>query len=245
MYSNSQYMTNNLSAGRYERRSSMPVMFKAKDPISSLTHFIAMVGAIIATPILFIKAARFELETASLISLMVFMLSMIFLYGASASFHGFNLSERGNVILRKLDHAMISILIAGSYTPICIMGLQRQAALKMLIAVWAAALISLIFKLFWITCPKYMSSVIYIAMGWMCVMILPQLIKNIPLFSFVMLFVGGVFYSLGGVIYSLKFELHKGFMKNFSSHDVFHIFVMLGSLCQFISVYSIIGHTGV
>lgn len=241
MYSDSNLINYERNYNFKDKFMDIPVIFKPKDPISALTHFIGMIGAIIMTPLLFIRAAQFNLEISSLISLMVFMLSMIFLYGASASFHSFNLSNRGNIILRKLDHTMISILIAGSYTPICIMGLSRNVGIRLLIAIWVAAFISAIFKLFWINCPKYFSSVIYIAMGWMCVMVLPQLFHNIPLVSFVMLFVGGVLYSIGGVIYSLKFTLDNRVFKNFSSHDLFHVFVMLGSACHFTCMYFMIG----
>ena len=237
MYTNSQYANYDI----YERRTEMSGVFKPKDPISSLTHFIGMIAAIIMTPALFIKADGHNLGMPQLISLMIFMLSMIFLYGASASFHGFNLSGRGNVILRKLDHSMISVLIAGSYTPICVIGLNGATGKHLLLAIWIAAALSVLFKLFWITCPKYFSSVIYIAMGWMCVMVLPQLIRNIPHFSFGMLFAGGILYSIGGVIYSMNFTMGKGVMKNFSSHDLFHIFVMLGSACHYMCMYTMIG----
>lgn len=211
-------------------------IFKAKDPISALTHFVSMIWAIIMTPFIFIKAARCDLPIPSLVSLMIFMLSMTFLYAASAAYHGFNLPGNGNCILKKIDHSMISILIAGTYTPICVMALNGRTGKYMLISIWMVAIISLIFKIIWVTCPRYLSSIIYIIMGWMCIVVIPEIKSSIHLFSFIMLFTGGILYSIGGVIYAFKFS----FNEKFSSHDLFHIFVMIGSVCHFVCIYSII-----
>ena len=102
---------------------------------------------------------------------------MILLYGASTTYHTFNISEKVNKVLRKIDHMMIFILIAGSYTPICVIPLRDTVGIPLLILVWAVAIAGMLIKAFWITCPKWFSSTIYIAMGWLCVLAMVPLVQ--------------------------------------------------------------------
>ena len=150
-----------------ERYSPVTVFrFRPKDPGSALTHLIGFVAAIFATPPLLIHAAMYGASFIKLVSLSVFMISMILLYGASTIYHSFDVSERANKILRKIDHMMIFILIAGSYTPVCVIAIGGRTGSRLLALVWGIALVGLILKACWITCPKWFSSIIYIGMGW-------------------------------------------------------------------------------
>ena len=124
--------------------------FHVKDPGSALTHFIAMVGAVIAAVPLLHKAAG-EADSRHLAALAVFIISMILLYAASTTYHTFNISEKVNRILRKIDHMMIFILIAGSYTPICVIPLRNTVGYPLLALVWGTAIIGMLIKAFWIT----------------------------------------------------------------------------------------------
>lgn len=207
-------------------------IFKAKEPISALTHFVAFVLAIIGMPIILIKAVHDGISTLNLIPLSIYMLSMILLYGASASYHSFNISNTFNKILKKIDHMSIFILIAGTYTPICLITLNNSEGINMLIAIWSIALIGIIFKAFWVTCPKYLSSLIYLFMGWLCLFALPEIISKLSLGGFLLLLMGGIFYSVGAIIYALK----PRFLKNeyFNNHELFHCFIMLGSLMHYL-----------
>ena len=137
---------------------------KLKDPGSAITHFIGMLMTIFAATPLLIKAAR-EPDHIHVISLAIFIGSMILLYAASTLYHSLDLSEKINRRLRKLDHMMIFLLIAGSYTPICLVVLERPLGLYLCALVWAIAIVGIIIKAFWITCPKWFSSLLYIAMG--------------------------------------------------------------------------------
>ena len=128
-----------------------------KDPGSAITHFIGMVLAALASSPLLILAA-FHSDKNAVLALAVFALSMILLYGASTVYHTFNISDKINRTLRKVDHMMIFILIAGSYTPVCMIPLKDSVGYPLLALVWGTAVIGMLIKAFWITCPKWFSS---------------------------------------------------------------------------------------
>ena len=132
---------------------------------------------------------------------------------------------------------MIFVLIAGSYTPICLIVLGGEQGYTLLTVVWAIAAVGMLIKAFWITCPKWFSSIIYIAMGWVCVFVFGTLWATLPHSAIFWLFAGGVIYTIGGIIYALKLPIVNSKHKGFGSHEVFHLFVMGGSLCHFIFMY--------
>lgn len=208
--------------------------FKLKDPGSSITHFVGFAGAIIGTPLLLIRASLNGTSLTELISFTVFMMSMILLYGASTAYHSFDISEKANRILRKIDHMMIFLLIAGTYTPICMLAFDGR---NLLLLVYAIAIIGILIKAFWITCPKWFSSVIYIAMGWVCVLAFPELYASLSTGAFLWLLAGGIIYTIGGIIYALKLPVFNTIHKNFGSHEIFHLFVMAGSFCHYMCIY--------
>lgn len=209
---------------------------KLKDPGSAITHFIGMVCAIIATIPLLFKAAHAP-NTIHIVSMAIFIVSMILLYGASSTYHSLDVSETVNRVLRKVDHMMIFILIAGTYTPICLIVLGGRVGWSLFALVWGIAIGGIIIKAFWITCPKWFSSVLYIAMGWVCVLAFKPLWTALPRGAFGWLLAGGIIYTVGGVIYALKLPIFNSKHKNFGSHEIFHLFVMGGSLCHFILMY--------
>ena len=133
--------------------------------------------------------------------------------------------------LKKMDHMMIFVLIAGSYTPMCTIVLEGKAGLHLLVLIWGIAALGILFKAFWVTCPRWVSSVIYITMGWAALLAIGQIFHSMELAGFILLVVGGILYSMGGIIYALKIrELAPGF----GAHEVFHLFVLAGSLCHYI-----------
>lgn len=210
-----------------------------KDPGSAITHFIGMLMAIFAAIPLLIKAAK-EPSAVYLISAAVFIASMILLYAASATYHTFDLSEKMNTLLKKIDHMMIFILIAGSYTPICLLVLGNKAGYILLALVWGIALFGIILKAFWVYCPKWVSSVLYIGMGWTCVLAFTQILHALSPAAFGLLLAGGIIYTLGGIIYALKLPIFDKKHKYFGSHEIFHLFVMGGSACHFIMIYGFV-----
>lgn len=207
-----------------------------KDPGSAITHFIAMVMAIAAALPLLMRAAGHSGRTC-VFSMAVFITSMILLYAASTIYHTFDISEHVNRILRKLDHSMIFVLIAGSYTPVCLLVLERKTGLALCALVWTIAIAGIVVKMLWINCPKWFSSVLYIGMGWICVLAFTQLVNGLSPAAFGWLLAGGIIYTVGGVIYALKLPLFNARHKDFGSHEIFHLFVMGGSICHFIVMY--------
>ena len=214
----------------------MKLELEIKDPGSAITHFIGMLMAIFASTPLLIRAAR-NPDNIHLISLGIFIVSMILLYAASTTYHTLNLSEHANRMLRKLDHCMIFVLIAGTYTPVCMIVLDKPMGYALCALVWGIAIIGSVLKLCWINCPKWLSSVLYITMGWLCVLAFTQLLNNLPKAAFGWLLAGGIIYTIGGVIYALKLPVFNNRHKNFGSHEIFHLFVMGGSLCHYIMMF--------
>ncbi len=206
-----------------------------REPGSAITHFIAWLLAVIAASPLIIKAAG-NSPTAT-IAMIIFMASMILLYGASTAYHSVAVSDKVLKIFRKIDHMMIFILIAGSYTPVCLIVLGGKMGYTLLALVWGIAIVGMAVKAFWITCPKWFSSTIYIAMGWTCVLVFGPLWHTLPHAAFGWLLAGGIIYTVGGIIYALKLPIFNSRHKNFGSHEIFHLFVMAGSICHFIFMY--------
>lgn len=207
-----------------------------REPGSALTHFIAMLMAGVAAVPLLVKAALFSGEK-SVIALGIFCLSMVLLYGASATYHSLNLTGRPLRIFRKVDHMMIFVLIAGSYTPVCMIILGGKMGYALLAIVWGIALFGMLLKACWITCPKWFSSILYIAMGWVCIFVFGPLWRLLPHAAFLWLLAGGIIYTIGGIIYALKLPLFNARHEFFGSHEIFHLFVMGGSICHFVFMY--------
>lgn len=210
-----------------------------KDPGSAITHFIGMMMAIFAAVPLLIRALH-RPGKIYVCSLAIFIISMILLYAASTIYHSFDVSERVNRILRKIDHMMIFVLIAGSYTPICLLVLKGRQGYILLTLVWGIAIAGILVKAFWITCPKWFSSVLYIGMGWVCVLAFTQIINSLAPAAFGWLLAGGIIYTIGGIIYALKLPIFNARHQNFGSHEIFHLFVMGGSFCHFIVMYNFV-----
>lgn len=214
-------------------------VMKAKDPGSAITHFIGMIMSLFATLPLLMKAAKAP-DPIHFISLAIFALSMILLYTASTVYHTFNLSDKINRRLKKFDHMMIFVLIAGTYTPVCLVVLKGRVGYTLLAIIWTMALLGIILKGFFVYVPKWVSSVIYIAMGWTCVLAFTPLLNTLPKEAFLWLLAGGVIYTIGGVIYALKLPIFNKKHKYFGSHEIFHLFCMGGSACHFILMYQFI-----
>jgi len=217
----------------------MPVSshFHAKDPGSAVTHLIGFASAMLLTVPLLTNAVRQGRDSVSVCALGIFMLSMELLYCASTLYHTFDVTPKVNRLLKQFDHMMIYILIAGTYTPICIIALPGAVGFSLLLLVWGIAAAGLIVSSFWVNCPRWFSAVVYICMGWVCLTALPQIVDGLLPGGFGWLLAGGICYTVGGIIYALKLKLLNERFPNFGSHEIFHLFVMGGSLCHFVVMY--------
>lgn len=209
---------------------------KIKDPISGLSHFIGAILSILGTIIL-IRLALQKHSAINLISFSVFGLSMIFLYTSSAIYHLFGHSPEEVDIFRKIDHAMIYILIAGTYTPICLIPLWGPWGWYSLILIWILAAIGIstvFFKKFWTNVPRWAATSIYVVMGWLSIILFYPLNQKVPFAFIKWILLGGFFYTIGAIIYSQK---KPNLCKQFGFHEIFHILTVLGTLCHFWGIY--------
>ncbi|MFH1138287.1 MAG: hemolysin III family protein [Pseudomonadota bacterium] len=201
-----------------------------KDPVSGLTH---LLGALLSSAglALLVTLAAFQATTWHVVSFSVYGSSMILLYATSALYHLLPLSAKGTRMFRTLDHIMIYLFIAGTYTPICLAPLRGAWGWSILGVVWGLAVGGLFFKLFWLEAPRWISTGIYLLMGWTCLAAIYPLVLKIPSGGLFWLVLGGLFYTVGGVIYGLKRP--DPVPGVFGFHEIFHLLVMAGSFCHF------------
>ena len=209
-------------------------LFSVKDPVSALTHLIGFIASVVLTPLIFIKASYSAYTLADLIALCVYRLSVSLLYAASTTYHTFILPERPARILKKFDHMSIFVMIAGTYTPVCLILMNRNTGIPLLMTVWSVAAVGMLVKAFWVYCPKYVSSIIYIAMGWAALFKIKTIRTALGPGAFTLLLTGGIFYTVGGIIYALKIR----FNDDWSEHEIFHLLISLGSLCHYILIFT-------
>lgn len=210
--------------------------FKPKDPGSAITHFIGWLMALLAAVPLILRACTAP-DMIHVISLSIFIVSMLLLYAASTLYHSLDINEKVNKRLKKFDHMMISILIAGTYTPVCLIAIRGTIGYTLLAIVWGIAIFGIILKALWVNCPKWVSSLLYIGMGWTCVLAFTQILNSLSREAFMWLLTGGIIYTIGGIIYALKLPIFNSRHENFGSHEIFHLFVMGGSFCHFVLMY--------
>lgn len=207
-----------------------------REPINAFTHLFGAALSIIGTIILLIFGGKGNpLPTTAIISIIIFGLSLVALYTTSGIYHLVQATDSVLLKLKKLDHSMIFILIAGSYTPFCLLSLTGAWRWGIIITVWSLALLGITLKIFWINMPRWLSTGFYIGMGWIALFALKPLYHSLSLGGFVWLALGGVMYTVGGIIYGIKkpnFSSYLGF------HEIFHIFVMLGSACHYWAVFN-------
>lgn len=209
--------------------------FHPRDPISCGTHLFGAAAAVVITVFLTAAAAVDPAaDTVTWVSCLLFGLSLIALYTASSVYHYSNLPKERRTILRKLDHAMIFILIAGTYTPILLNYLPAPKNVGFTLFMWAFAGVGILVKLLWFTAPRWLQTALYVIMGWM-ILAEPAVFHLIPLPAILLIAAGGISYTVGAVIYALK-KPNTPIM-GFGFHEIFHLFVLLGSLLHVIAVW--------
>ena len=210
-------------------------IFKLREPISSITHLIGGGLSILALVLLIVKQVLAPSINYNLfVSTIIFGASMILLYFTSGIYHAISAKKEKLVLyMRKLDHSMIYVLIAGSYSPFCLYVLPRKTGIPVFVILWLIAIVGILMKILWINMPRILSSALYIGMGWVAIFVIKDLYINLVGPAFFLLVLGGLLYTIGGVIYAIK----RPNIKNWNFHDIFHIFIMLGSLAHFLLVF--------
>ncbi|MEE0546277.1 MAG: hemolysin III family protein [Peptococcaceae bacterium] len=211
----------------------MLYMAKAREPFSSFSHFVGAVMFAVATVLLVGKTLVTDAWNIKiLIGVAVFGLSLVALYSASAIYHFSNGSAKKILRLRKLDHSMIYVLIAGSYTPILLKYLPQHESLVFVSVIWACAVVGTIIKLCWFSVPRWLQTMLYIAMGW-AVLFDVSVFRDMSGIAVFLLAAGGISYTVGGIIYIVK---KPNISKEFGFHELFHLFILLGSIFHYLMV---------
>jgi hemolysin III len=207
----------------------MTGIFKMKEPVNTLTHFVPFLAAIAGLIVIIVKTMG---DPAKLITMTIYVSSVILLFGTSSFYHWLKVSPKIELLLRKLDHMAIYLLIAGSYTPVLYYGLHGMWRGVMLTLIWILAVIGIILKIWFINAPRKLSTALYVFLGWIAVVPFYQLIHTLSLGAIVLLVFGGISYTVGAVIYGTK-RLNF-FPEKFGFHEIFHLFVALGGLLHFL-----------
>ncbi|SHF86756.1 PAQR family membrane homeostasis protein TrhA [Ornithinibacillus halophilus] len=206
-----------------------------REPINGFTH---LAGAILAFFGLLALVIKASIETSSFIvifAVIIFGVSMILLYSASATYHMVVARDHVIAFLRKIDHSMIFVLIAGTYTPICLISLNGVTGWVLFSVINGLALLGVLYKLIWFQAPRWLSTALYLAMGWIIIFFSPKLLGIIGGNGMLFLLLGGVAYTIGGFIYWLKPKFLQ--FKHMGFHEIFHIFILIGSLFHFLCIY--------
>ncbi len=208
---------------------------RLREPFNGLSHLGGAIAALFGQIALLIVGWS---GTAKIVSLFVYGLSLIALFSASATYHLTKAKPAVLQVLRKLDHSAIFLLIAGTYTPFCLIAFTGFWRWGLLSIIWAIAVIGILIKIFYVKSPRWLHTGIYVAMGWLCMLAVPQMSSVLPVSAMVWLIVGGVIYTLGAVVYAAKlFNFVPG---KFGFHEVWHIFVLLGALAHFVAVMALL-----
>ncbi|MDP4115727.1 MAG: hemolysin III family protein [Bacteroidota bacterium] len=215
-------------------------MFKKfREPMNGLTHFVGVIFALYVTGLMIFNSLL-PYRPDYLISFGIYGLGMISLFTASTIYHWLNLSAEGIKKLRKIDHIMIFVSIAATDTPLCIISIKGILGWEIVAGLWFFTIIGALFKIFWITAPRWFSTIIYLVMSWTAFIIIFPLLHNLSMEALFWLAIGGVFFMAGAIIYGIKKPNPlPGF---FGFHEIFHIFILLGSVCHFWFIYKYIGH---
>ena len=202
---------------------------KKEETLNILSHGLGFLLSIVALPFLILKSLNF-IGFWKPLSFIIYGLSMIILYAASTFYHAAK-NPKKRRRLNIFDHAAIYVLIAGSYSPFCLVALDSSLGWYMFVFVWLFALAEVILKLFYTGKFDKLSTALYLLMGWQVVFFIKPLMASLTLEGLQFLFAGGIFYSVGAILYSIK--------KLPYNHAIFHIFVLLGSLSHFLAIYNL------
>lgn len=211
-----------------------------REPINGFTHLIGALLSLIGLIAMIIKVTTITNFSSNLAlaitAVVIFGVSLILLYSASATYHLAIASDKIIAFLRRLDHSMIFILIGGSYMPFCLLALHGVTRIFFTSLIVALTLGGVLFKMIWFKCPRWISTGLYIGMGWMAIFVIYPLYSSISLSGIIWLLSGGILYTLGGIIYATKPKFLT--FKHIGFHEIFHIFILLGSLSHFICIFT-------
>ena len=203
-----------------------------REPFSGLSHLFGALLSLAAIPYMLVNTPD-ERFGSYLASYLVFGISMFLMFGSSAVYHLMEISEAGIRALKRVDHMAIYVMIAGSYTPYCLIGLEGSQGWWMFGIVWGIALVGILKKIFWLHAPRWFSTLLYLGMGWISMFVYEPLSESLSDGAINWLIAGGISYSVGAVVYATKWP---NISKGFGFHELWHVFVLGGAACHFVSI---------
>jgi len=207
------------------------MLSKIREPFNGLSHLGGAIAAFFGQMAVLIAGWPVAAKVASVL---VYGTSLVLMFTASGTYHSARVKPEALAILRRLDHSAIFLLIAGTYTPFCLIAFTGFFRWGLLALIWAIAFGGILVKVFYVNAPRWLNTVMYVIMGWLCIMAAPQMRSVLPVSAIVWLIIGGVTYTIGAVVYATKIF---NFVPNkFGFHEVWHIFVLLGALAHFVAV---------
>jgi hemolysin III len=214
------------------------MQLRLREPVNALTHLLGAVLSVVGLVAL-VMAATQHGSTRQVVAVSIFGASLVMMYCVSALYHA---STRGLGHFQRIDHVMIYVLIAGSYTPICLLVLGGRLGMALLITVWTLAALGVFQKIVWMHAPRWLSTALYLGMGWIAVILVRPLITAGSRGFFLWLLAGGIAYSVGAVVYAKRWP--RGHAKVFGSHEIWHLFVMAGSFAHYWAILAYVARPG-
>jgi len=208
-----------------------------REPLNAMTHLVAAVLSVLGFLIL-LSALKHEFTFIKLISVMAFSIGLVGLYSASAIYHSWQGTKERIKELERIDHMWIYVLIAGSYTPICLVTLKGWVGTVLLCVVWSLTILGIVLKKVWFNAPRWISTIFYLLLGWTAIIVIYPLYKSFSMEAMLLLVLGGLAYSIGALFYGFKSKYMRIWV--FGYHEIFHVFTMLGSLCHFSLIYKFV-----
>jgi hemolysin III len=200
------------------------------DPFSGISHLVGAFLSVAALGVLTAFAAVYG-DVTHIVSFSIFGFTMFLMYTSSSLYHLLPLKEKAKRLFRRIDHIMIFLFIAGTYTPVCLVGLSGAWGWSLFGVAWGLALTGIILKAVWLHAPRWLSTAVYVLMGWMATVAIYPMTQTFTVAAMTWLFLGGVAYTLGAVVYALKKP--DPWPGTFGFHEIWHLFVMAGSACHF------------
>jgi hemolysin III len=201
-----------------------------KPLLRGVLHQGAFIASIIVAPFLLLSA---NTSTAR-IAAAVFTASMSACFGASALYHRVTWSPPVRRWMRRIDHAGVYLLIAGTYTPVCLLVLRGDWREVILVLIWGGALTAMLLKFIWVDAPKWIAAGVGLALGWMSVVVLPQLVQRLQVSALTLLIAGGLMYSVGAIVYARRKP--NPYPSVFGYHEVFHALTIAAAACQYVAI---------
>jgi hemolysin III len=208
-------------------------LFPVREPFNAFSHLVGAGLTVAATVLLLLKAQGTPANYT--ISFLIYGVSVFMMFFSSAVYHTINVSFKTEELFRLIDHIMIYIVIAGTYTPICDIVLDGAWRWGMLLGIWLFAVGGIVKKIFWLNAPRWFSTALYLLMGWVAVIIFPQIWESLPHGFSYWIAIGGLFYSVGAVIYAI--EKPNWYPPHFEFHELWHLFVLGGAFSHFWAIY--------